>query len=374
MSRRSSRAAGIAVAALLFAGIGCVLLRDAESPADPPIVEDRPHGTIEVAPAAATVEKAPPARPALSPAASRGLRWLSEKQGSHGGFGQNDGEEPDVANTAIAAIALVRAGSTPSSGPHREAVARAVEFVRSSVAASPDETPFVTERRGTQPQSKVGPYVDTSLSCLLLGEVDGKMPDEASQALVREALEKCVKKLESLQSADGSFNQGGWAPVLGSSFAYQALQAADGKGVAVDGERLAKAQEYFVGLSEPRTGLDVADSAGVQLYAASSAGMAAASGPEPKSSPVLARVANDLTNPEVLRGFGSMGGEEFVSFMMASTTLKTANEDGAVQWNARIREQLSGLQNADGSWAGHHCITGRVFCTAAAILTLLEAQ
>jgi hypothetical protein len=32
---------------------------------------------------------------------------------------------------------------------------------------------------------------------------------------------------------------------------------------------------------------------------------------------------------------------------------------------------ITGAQNADGSWAGHHCITGRTFCTSAALLTLL---
>ena len=28
-------------------------------------------------------------------------------------------------------------------------------------------------------------------------------------------------------------------------------------------------------------------------------------------------------------------------------------------------------QNGDGSWTGHHCITGRTFCTAAALLVLM---
>ena len=28
------------------------------------------------------------------------------------------------------------------------------------------------------------------------------------------------------------------------------------------------------------------------------------------------------------------------------------------------------FQNQDGSWTGHHCITSRTFCTAAAILVL----
>jgi len=35
--------------------------------------------------------------------------------------------------------------------------------------------------------------------------------------------------------------------------------------------------------------------------------------------------------------------------------------------------KLLKLQNEDGTWAGHHCITGRVAVTSAAIL-LLQAD
>jgi hypothetical protein len=40
------------------------------------------------------------------------------------------------------------------------------------------------------------------------------------------------------------------------------------------------------------------------------------------------------------------------------------------EWNQKIKSHLVKLQNQDGTWAGHHCITGRVTCTSAAILTL----
>jgi len=33
-------------------------------------------------------------------------------------------------------------------------------------------------------------------------------------------------------------------------------------------------------------------------------------------------------------------------------------------------ERLRKLQNQDGTWAGHHCITSRTFCTAASVMTL----
>jgi hypothetical protein len=35
-----------------------------------------------------------------------------------------------------------------------------------------------------------------------------------------------------------------------------------------------------------------------------------------------------------------------------------------------MKTKLLKLQNEDGTWAGHHCITGRVAVTSAAILLL----
>ncbi len=40
-------------------------------------------------------------------------------------------------------------------------------------------------------------------------------------------------------------------------------------------------------------------------------------------------------------------------------------------WDRSVTENLERIQNKDGSWTGHHCITGRTFCTAAALLVLL---
>jgi len=40
-------------------------------------------------------------------------------------------------------------------------------------------------------------------------------------------------------------------------------------------------------------------------------------------------------------------------------------------WRSKMSKTVCGAQNEDGSWAGQHCITGRTFCTATALLTLL---
>ena len=40
-------------------------------------------------------------------------------------------------------------------------------------------------------------------------------------------------------------------------------------------------------------------------------------------------------------------------------------------WDAKMQESLPKAQDKDGSWSGHHCITGKTFCTASALLVLL---
>ena len=39
-------------------------------------------------------------------------------------------------------------------------------------------------------------------------------------------------------------------------------------------------------------------------------------------------------------------------------------------WYDRMSGRLSKVQNPDGSWSGHHCITSPVFCTAAVVQTM----
>ena len=40
-------------------------------------------------------------------------------------------------------------------------------------------------------------------------------------------------------------------------------------------------------------------------------------------------------------------------------------------WDAAVTDNLNRVQNEDGGWVGHHCITGRTFVTSAALLTLM---
>jgi hypothetical protein len=84
-------------------------------------------------------------------------------------------------------------------------------------------------------------------------------------------------------------------------------------------------------------------------------------------SALLAR----LDDAQFVAGFGSNGGEEFLSYMNISESLVVKGGHDWTRWDDAMTSNLNRIQNSDGSWTGHHCITGRTFCTAAALLVLM---
>lgn len=81
-------------------------------------------------------------------------------------------------------------------------------------------------------------------------------------------------------------------------------------------------------------------------------------------------VAN-AKNQGFVNGFGSNGGEEFLSFLNISEMLLVKADKEWADWDGKMRESLPKAQDGDGSWSGHHCITGKTFCTAGALLVLM---
>jgi hypothetical protein len=320
-------------------------------------------------------------------------------QGADGGWGQDGGAASsarpgerlessgnDVANTAVAALALLQAGRQ-----YQPQVDRALAFVLQRIEASPAAGLAITDRRDTQIQRKLGPYIDTFLASMLLAQVDGRASTPAMNARVRNALQKTVAKIEKHQQADGSWNlAGGWAPVLGTSMASRSLYEAKNRGVAVDAATLARADQYTVtALSAPPAAAAAAgrgqavvamggvagapaEAAGVRLYQSAQAleQLSRTEKDRARNARQIGAIQSQLRNPEFVRGFGSMGGEEFFSYLNISDSMKRVGGDAWTKWHGDITNLIVDLQNNDGSWAGHHCITGRVAMTSAAVLNL----
>ena len=82
-------------------------------------------------------------------------------------------------------------------------------------------------------------------------------------------------------------------------------------------------------------------------------------------------LARDAKDGRFVAGFGSNGGEEFLSFLNLSETMLVRGGKDWDDWDAKMQESLPKAQDKNGSWSGHHCITGQTFCTASALLVLL---
>ena len=92
------------------------------------------------------------------------------------------------------------------------------------------------------------------------------------------------------------------------------------------------------------------------------------------NAPLIQAANSKLASAKFTGGFGSMGGEEFVSYLNISDSLCRTGGKNWTDWNGKIKKRLVKLQNQDGTWAGHHCITGRVACTSTAVMTLLAER
>src|SRR5688572_2332575 len=239
------------------------------------------------APAAAPTTTQPKSAPTNLAAANKGVAWLVSHQLANGGFGQ--GEESsqmggagglaataNVADTAIAALALLRSGSTPKEGTHKDRVMKAVDYVLKEVEASDEKSIFVTQVRGTRVQSKLGQAIDTFMAIALLTELEGKMPNPEGEMRLDKALRKALNKVQKNQRPDGSFEQSGWAPVLSQGVAVKGLATASAQGYAVDDGVQAKAESYSRDQVKGDSGFTGkgAGSAGIGLYGGSANTMA----------------------------------------------------------------------------------------------------
>jgi hypothetical protein len=117
----------------------------------------------------------------------------------------------------------------------------------------------------------------------------------------------------------------------------------------------------------------VSASAGVSLYQGAQAleQLSRTEADRKKNAPQINAIKDKLSDTRFVTGFGSMGGEEFFSYLNISDSLHRTGGAEWTKWNTDIKAKVLQLQNEDGTWAGHHCITGRVAVTSAAILTLL---
>jgi hypothetical protein len=349
-----------------------------------------------------------------------GLAWLAKAQLPEGGYGAGSHNaqhvrDPhavpaDPATTAMVATAFLRSGSTLQSGPYADNLGKALNYLMETVENTPNTSPYITDVRNTQIQSKLGQNIDAVLTAQFLANLLDRDLRGVNKKRVERCLDICISKIQSGTDASGRQKGAGWAGVLQSGLANSALEAAQAVGADVDEAVIERSRNYQKDNYDVTTGgVKTEDGAGIMLYAVS--GSVRASAKEARKAQealdkakLEGKVAGSETisvanlkkaglseeeaieyttsyevynaakktaqREDVLNGFGNNGGEEFLSFLQTGESLVVNQDLEWKEWYNDMSGRILKIQNKDGSWNGHHCITSPVFCTATSILLL----
>ena len=294
---------------------------------------------------------------------AKALDWLRKTQNKDGGCGVDIGQVSDIGCTATVGLAMMANGITPIEGSGAAMLRNIKRYLLRQTQNMPAND--ITAQTSTQLQNKIGRHAHSFFAALFLSQIMGQGENTAP---IRDGLKRIVAAIVKAQDKNGSWGSQSWAPVLGTVMGWVSLRAAHSAGLSVGGAPDKTAEHLMTQLKSGNSGSQgwmhtlYKNATGVRvLYAMEKETDAIA---QKAFKDVLGLVTKDSTP------FTQAGGEEFLAFhLITETMLKKGGED----WNAWfpvVRDKLINVQNSDGSWTGHHCITSRTFCTAASILVL----
>ena len=299
-------------------------------------------------------------------AIKKGTGWLIKAINSDGGAGLDIGTMSDVACTSVVGVALLSQGQTPMEGEHHNRQKRLANFLLRRVETMGSNGALQSTR--SQIEGDLGPYATHFFSTICLSQMMGESPNVDRYY---RALQRLEGYISSNQHRDGSWGSDAWAPLLATAVGWISLRAAYFAGISVAGSS-ESAGDYLV-RQMPQLGRSWGSGSWYHRLYGTAAGLrvlyAMGRDQEEKAKTALSDIMALVENNN--RAFGAAGGEEYLTFHFMTEMLMQMGGDNWVRWYPTVRDKLIDVQNRDGSWTGHHCITGRTVCTSAALMVLM---
>lgn len=296
-------------------------------------------------------------------AVKRATEFMKRTMNRDGSCGVDISQQPDIGCTSMCGLALLAQGTTPIEGRHSKELKAMRDYVLKRTQTMPSDD--ITNETGTQLQRKIGRHAHSFFAALFLSQIVGEAPNPEA---TNEGLRRVVAAIVKAQTADGDWGTQSWAPTLGTVMGWVSLRASDFVGMRVGGapnkttEHLLKKMASEANQSRGWMHDLYKNAAGIRvLYAMKRED-------EPIAKTTFENVVNLITKDNT--PFTQAGGEEFLAFHLITETMLQKGGEDWEKWYPVVRDKLIDVQNQDGSWTGHHCITSRTFCTAAATLVL----
>ncbi len=278
---------------------------------------------------------------------SRALQYLTETQSDAGTWPDaRYGEKPGV--IALAVLAFLSRGENPQTGQYADPIQRGLDYILKSQ---------------NKKNGYIGPQMyDHAFATLTLAEAYGRVGDKRLGSALVDAVELILSAQKRNPHNAWRYNPDSTdADTTVSGACLMALFAARNAGLPVPQKTIDKGLAFYktCQTSEGGFGYTAARDPNPARAAVGTLMFLLA---EKRDSPVFKKAYRYLKD----RGYGGDSYPYYYRYYAAQAYFH-ADPEAWEEWNKTNISRLQQLQDTEGSWTGRH---GKVFCTAAAVLSL----
>lgn len=304
---------------------------------------------------------------------NRGVQYLLRAQNRDGSWGDDIGYPGDMSETTIAIMALMNDGSTLRRGKYHRQIRRGVDWGLMRIKNGLNFGDAAYQPHHSLVQRKLGPNIDLYHAALLLTLVIPLELDKWERKTAQKKLDELTRRIAGFQRSNGAFEVS-YEPMLTTVMAWMTLRQAHSAGVTVHGASVDKVLKYLKrDCLEAKTGIFREKKWGNRERFVTQAGaLRVFYGMGKEKDPEIRRATNVVLRMRFDQDVGGRaGGEEFLAALFAVQAMHIGDPKDFKKFYPRITKALMKVQNRDGSWTGHHCITAKVYCTACSVVAML---